>query len=313
MKYGLFILLGLLLFMRSLGQNLFLFEDHGLWGYKDVQGNTKIPPQYKYAGRFRMGIAVVSMGDSVGAINENNQLIIPYKYHFLQALDSSEILFGYRADYLGEYNKGVMNRNQQVKIPAEYRFITKHNGCYIVTQNQDSIIGKMGPSDVRSIKSFYGLLDSNGKLLIPCIYEYIDWKNDSLVQVTKHGGEVHMALFNKNGIQLTSFDYMVFGKFTEGLAKARVGNKFGYVDGHGKLLIPIVFDYCEDFENGSAIIQQKGKWGAIDKKGKIIIQPKYDYQEIRKKLSRDELVPRETKLNHKPGNPILNQIPHEFA
>ncbi|HEY8689326.1 MAG TPA: WG repeat-containing protein [Chitinophagaceae bacterium] len=291
MKYIFWTLLATIIFFDCESQDLIPFHINNLWGYKDKQGNVKIEPQYQYASRFLFDADIVAKNDTAGAIDKNNNLIIPLKYEFLNQLDTSEFLFGYRAKYFGEYNMGVITKNQKIKIAPEYKYIIKYKGCYRVTKQQDSIMGRSSIGDVRSVKSFYGLLDSNGKVLIPCRYHYVNWINDSLIVVDssfastdKRYLETCCALFNKKGEQLTSFEYKVFGKFIEGVAKARIGDMFGFIYPNGKVAIPVSFDYCEDFNNGYSIIKQKDKWGAINKKGKIVIEPKFEYQEVKTAL-----------------------------
>jgi hypothetical protein len=241
----------------------------------------KIEPQYQYASRFIYEMAIVAKNGSLGAIDQNNKQVVSFRYQFLQPLNTSELLFGYRTKYFGEYTMGVITRDEKVIIPAEYSYIIKRQDTYIVTTKQDSIIEKSPTGDVRSVRSFHGLLDSNGKALIPCKYEYLDWMNDSLIVLSKRVQGTNQALFNKRGEQLTGFEYMVFGKLTEGVAKARIGNKFGFIYPNGKVAIPIQFDYCEDFSNGYALIKEKDNWGAINKEGTIIIEPKLEYQEVK--------------------------------
>lgn len=261
-------------------QDLIPFEKDKLWGYKDANGNVKIEPQYDYALNFTFHYGVVLRNDSVGAIDENNHIVIPIKYDFVLPLDSSEFLFGYRAKYFGEYLKGIIAADQRIKIPPVYRDITKRNGCYEVRRQQDSIIS----GNLRSIISFYGLLDVNGKTLIPCDFDYLSWLNDFLLDISK--GNNH-ALFNKNGQQLTDFVYLVIGKPNlNGLCKVRVGDKYGFITTDGKVHIPIDLDFCEEFKNGFSIIKKKGKWGAIDKNGKKVIEPKHEYEEIKALLKR---------------------------
>lgn len=260
------------------------FRIDTLWGYKDKQGNIKIEPQFQYATKFVGDIAVVAKDQKVGAIDKFNHLIIPFRYEFLRSLDTIDFLFGHKAKYFGEVYMGVMTRDEKVKIPAEYNYISKYNNSYIVTKNVDSLMGKSSVGDVRSVKNFYGLFDINGNVLIPCKYDYISWVNDSLLVLTVGGLGTSNALFNKNGVQLTGFEYMVFGKFLEGVAKARIGDKFGFIYPTGKVAIPVMFDYCEDFNNGYALIKQGDKWGAINKKGEIIIQPTKDHQEVTDEL-----------------------------
>ncbi|MFL6560411.1 MAG: WG repeat-containing protein, partial [Bacillus sp. (in: firmicutes)] len=55
------------------------------------------------------------------------------------------------------------------------------------------------------------------------------------------------------------------------------GNKWGYMDAKGELVLPANYDHAEDFqENGLAIIGLMDKSGVINAKGYFIVQPKYD-------------------------------------
>lgn len=55
------------------------------------------------------------------------------------------------------------------------------------------------------------------------------------------------------------------------------GNKWGYMDAKGKLVLPANYDRAEDFqENGLAIVGLKDKSGVINANGYFIVQPKYD-------------------------------------
>ncbi len=284
MKYIFWTIIGILIFCDCQSQDLSPFQANTLWGYKDKEGIVKIEPQFQYAAKFVGEIAIVSKNNKLGAIDKNNNIIVPFRYEFLRPLDTSEFLFGYKAKYFGEYIMGVMTKDEKVKIPAEYYHISKYNDTYTVTKNVDNIVGKSPVGDVRSVKSFYGLIDINGKFLIPCKYDYINWINDTLIDVTTGGLGTSHALFNNKGKQLTGFEYRVFGNFIEGVAKARIGEKFGFIFPTGKIAIPIKFDYCEDFNNGYALVRNQNKWGAINKKGGIVIEPNFDYQEAKIKL-----------------------------
>jgi hypothetical protein len=79
-------------------------------------------------------------------------------------------------------------------------------------------------------------------------------------------------------------------RFSEGLARVKVGDKWGFIDQTGKMLIQPQFDSDpydhgndsrNDFHEGmAAVTLDKGrKWGYIDKKGKMIIAPEYGLAE----------------------------------
>jgi hypothetical protein len=284
MKYIIWTVLATLTFYDSHSQVLIPFKVDTLWGYKDNLGLVQIEPQFQYAAKFVGDVAIVAKKGKLGAINNFNQQVLNFQYEFLYPLDSSEFLFGSRAKYFGEYLMGVITKHGKVKIPVEYNYISKSNNSYTVTKKRDSIISKSAAGDVRSVKSRYGLFDIDGHILIPCEYDYLNWVNDSLIVLSAGGAGRTQALFSKKGKQLTSFDYMVFGDFIEGVAKARIGNKYGFIYPTGKVAIPIVFEYCENFNNGYALIKQGDKWGAINKKGKIIIKPDKEYEAVKHEL-----------------------------
>jgi hypothetical protein len=154
-------------------QDLIPFEEDKLWGYKDSHGSVRIDPQYDYATKFLFGYGVVLKNDSVGAIDKNGKVVIPIQYGFVRPLDSTEFLFGYRAKYFGEFFKGVITIKRKIKIPPVYRDIRRRNGCYEVWRQEDSVVSTTSAGDVRSVRSFYGLFDSNGKVLIPCEFDYL--------------------------------------------------------------------------------------------------------------------------------------------
>ncbi len=276
MKFKIISLLFLNLNLIS-AQDLKPFITDSLFGYKDLNGVVKISPQFQYASRFYADYAIVAKNAKFGVINKKNEILINCKYEFLRPLDSTELLFGKRAEYFGEYFMGVLTLEDKVKVPNIYSYIEKKNNNYIVQIDKSEIISKDGNGALRTMKSLYGMLDSDGNELIPCIYNRINWKTADLLEVNKELNG-NFALFNKYGKQLTNFDFMVFGKFIDGIAKARIGDKFGFINEYGKITIPIKYDYCNDFKNGLSIVEIKKNYGAINQKGEEIIKPIYSFE-----------------------------------
>ncbi|UBF26030.1 WG repeat-containing protein [Kovacikia minuta CCNUW1] len=69
------------------------------------------------------------------------------------------------------------------------------------------------------------------------------------------------------------------GDFSEGLAAVKIGEKYGYIDRTGNLIIQPKFDYAGSFSEGLAVVGKEGepeKWGYIDKAGKLAIPFKFD-------------------------------------
>lgn len=53
--------------------------------------------------------------------------------------------------------------------------------------------------------------------------------------------------------------------FSNGLAAVSNGEKWGYIDSTGKLIIDFQYTNADSFHNGYAAVEKEGKWGVIDK------------------------------------------------
>ena len=128
----------------------------------------------------------------------------------------------------------------------------------------------------------YGLLDENGKEIVPAKYTQIEVL-----------GNNRIALFAKNNIKIADAKGQIIGgKFyeigrfmpvdeadtnSEIFAAASLGhNKYGFIDKSGFFKIPPVFEGIHGFSNGFAPVKISGKWGLIDKNGKVALNAIYD-------------------------------------
>ncbi|MNR66407.1 hypothetical protein D3C85_1898740 [compost metagenome] len=56
----------------------------------------------------------------------------------------------------------------------------------------------------------------------------------------------------------------------DGLAKAGLNGREGFINRTGEEVIPIKYDAVGEFKNGAAIFRLNGRWGSFDKTGKEI-------------------------------------------
>ena len=64
--------------------------------------------------------------------------------------------------------------------------------------------------------------------------------------------------------------------FLDGMARAELNGKIGYIDRNGDVVIPLIYDDLELFYNDIARAQFNGKYGFIDRKGNVVIPFEYD-------------------------------------
>jgi len=63
---------------------------------------------------------------------------------------------------------------------------------------------------------------------------------------------------------------------TKSLAAVQIGEKWGYIDTTGKIVVQPQFDCAYAFnESGLALVENDGEIGWIDCTGKFIIEPRY--------------------------------------
>ena len=64
--------------------------------------------------------------------------------------------------------------------------------------------------------------------------------------------------------------------FSEGLAVSEQDGKYGYVDRHGRTVIPFRFDWADSFDEGLAPVKQNDLFGLIDKAGREVLPPVFE-------------------------------------
>jgi hypothetical protein len=70
-------------------------------------------------------------------------------------------------------------------------------------------------------------------------------------------------------------NYEMIDHFSEGLAPAALGGKWGYIDTTGVFIVPPKFDKAEQFAFGLAPVLVDNKVGIIDKSGTMIVPPRF--------------------------------------
>ena len=157
----------------------------------------------------------------------------------------------------------------------------------------------------------YGLVLSDGRILIPPTYPYADSFSEGLAMIETgdsgafidiHGrvaarilvattgsrlcdGRVSAAdgsgqgYMNRNGVMVIAPVYDFAGKFSEGMAIVGVGEppdeEYGYVDRSGRLVVDPQYNKVGPFSHGLARVRKGLQWGYIDRTGREVIPLQY--------------------------------------
>jgi serine/threonine-protein kinase len=74
-----------------------------------------------------------------------------------------------------------------------------------------------------------------------------------------------------NGRFLFKKQFQDVEAFSDGLARVKIGDRYGFLNTKGELAIPCVYDSATSFEDGLAEVATGTKYGCIDTDGQIVI------------------------------------------
>ena len=168
---------------------------------------------------------------------------------------------------LKDTNLMLLNRNEEVKFVLPSRF----SGLEIV--NENSIVYY----DSEATK--YGMLDTNGTILIQAVYEQLHCFNNGLAAFI--GDEGKWGFLDRNGRIVIEPQFMgmtITDKipnrhpFNDGLAGVMKDGKWGYINTKGETVIPFEYTYTSPFKDGEARVNHSSSegWYVIDTSGRCI-------------------------------------------
>jgi hypothetical protein len=120
-----------------------------------------------------------------------------------------------------------------------------------------------------------GIKNEYGDIIIPAVYDFVVSISDGLFNV-KEGD--YTAYFDVKGNVVLPFQnrYETYGNFSEGLARIRINEKWGYINKKGEEVIRPQFHYADDFSDGRAIVRnERHLHGAIDARGNLVIDYRF--------------------------------------
>ena len=228
-------------------------------GYIDTKGNEVIALTDKYYGTsFHDGLAAVGNNDGkYGFIDKKGELVIPMSFDVDELGVTSEFHEGYAVVCKNE-KYGYIDKSGKEVIPCNYDAACNFSeGLAIVTKE-----GKDG------------FIDAKGKEVIPCEYSYANHFSEGIAVVQK--GDKYQFIDKTGKVVLDNSYCGIPSKFQEGFSVVgKEGEKneyytqyvYGIIDKNGKEIIPCIYNTCNLFSEGLAVVKKDGIYGFVDKKG----------------------------------------------
>ena len=297
------------------GNGLYEIQMNDLYGLIDARGRTIIEPKYTSITRFSEGYAVardIEMNelliDSLG-----NEISCPSKFSISDLIGDQFYTEGIMCFQEG-HKWGVLDESGIEHVTAEYDELYQCNNGWIVlgdprwkksdceyvvcdknghTYKSDQQPMIFGRFLAMSQNDKYGVIDQNGKIILPFEYDYIDksYSYRGIIEekyLYAQKGVIHEVYDNMCNLLLSLEcpEGLSFGGYRDGIAVIRdeESNYYGYINDKGEVLAGCLYDssslenmYLNDFtetdliSDGYAMLCIGDRCGYVNKEGKIVV------------------------------------------
>lgn len=132
----------------------------------------------------------------------------------------------------------------------------------------------------------YGYINTQGKIVLPCVYSELGYFDNGLASVKKDG---KYGFINIQGFEVVPCVYEAVTDFSDGFAKVKKDGKWGCVNAQGELAVSCAYDVINTYYNDGvgrwffddlAVVKKNGKYGYVNTQGVEVIACVYDSASI---------------------------------
>jgi hypothetical protein len=260
------------------------------YSYMNKKGGTL--GRYGIAGTYSDGVAVIRPAGledyQVALVDTNQRIIFRGTKHMVQ-IESFKNGVGIYTVIVNGDSLSLEEYHLNLSKRIEKKGLISRTGKIIMSHRYDRMYTTSCSKYIFLDKGQFGLIDINGRELLPAKYDKIIFGGDTSVCLVKENNK--WGVFSAAGKELFKNRYDSIGNFSGGLAVIVSDNKYGYIDKTGKEVVPPRYEYALSFGSvEGAFVMMNKLWGLVDKKGKIIREPKYDVRTYTDPSS-DKIVP----------------------
>lgn len=312
--------------------NTFYYIENGLYGLFNIKKGEIIEAKYnsiKLSSDNRLNVTINSKS---GIIDTNGNVIIPCDFDEIEVDGDSYVLVNHINKSRGSYDKlyGAATHNGKVILSCEYNRIKKYghifivekeglNGCFdlngrVIIDCKYKYLEPACEWFIASVASdiykttVYGIIDGEGKPIIPYFYTRIEHLHSSSFRLTVQSKSITInigselpysdtkplcknllkrklivwGIVDTEGNEITPCIYSDI-LYDENLDVFRVSTstqtganykKWGLLDANGNQLCPPIFNKISTFKNGVATVYTHSGKGTLTGNGKIVNEGK---------------------------------------
>jgi hypothetical protein len=231
-----------------------------VYGFVSPTGEEQWFPKLKKLYRLEEGLAPAMKDGKWGFVNQKGKTMIKFKYDMVMPFHEgyAPVKTGKTWKLIDKKGDYLQGGKQEVDMRPVY------NSKFVFLQ-----------PDIAAKKPKKGLMDLTGKTIIPAIYDDIaGYFSDGLCWVKKGDKE---GFVNQKGEEVILDDNQYPAQSFQGLPTPIVrGNRTGYMDTLGHLIIPATYLRAYGFSEGLAAVIYNAKLGFIDANNQLVIPAVYN-------------------------------------
>ena len=155
--------------------------------------------------------------------------------------------------------------------PSEHwGFINQRGELVIEARYDDAGPFSQGLAAV-NIDGKWGYIDLNGNMVIDPVYKSAWAFHEGYARVLPFDGPDQFI--DRQGTAMPAENWAAADDFSNGMARVKVGNSYGYIDSLGKLVIQPIFTRGWNFSNEISVVEYHEKLGVIDRKAHTFLNP----------------------------------------
>ncbi|MFT5821668.1 MAG: hypothetical protein ACI8ZM_002922 [Crocinitomix sp.] len=242
--------------LGNLNEGFCYFSEGDSYGYFDLKGIVRLKQQYSDADDFNNGKAIVSKNGNYGLIDVFGTTSIPFKY--------TKLKLYYPGVYLAKFEGkwGVLNQKQDSILTFEYDFIGEMHDNRAIVEKEE----------------LFNYIDAKGELILKDWVEtYPEFRQMAVFQNAhaKIQFDEGYNLIDTNGRKLFGREQKKLGDYGTYIAVQK-GDKWGYLNQNGRLVIPYNFTAANSFNGKLAKAGGAPLVGLINQKGNYVVGPFFE-------------------------------------